>query len=215
MILNDHQYKVSKEAAAKFRAVLAGSTQRARPAVESRLAQAETAALRSQLEDIEQEIAEYESRPDAFRDFDPARMVRDLAASGSDIERLSQLHVRNVEALQTAHQLAATGFQTIAARQTEIMKEAMEQISSAVREMLGQRSAARNVGKQPELAQQVMEKAVGNMRELTELATKAQSEAFDVLARRWMASLEEACDVFAKRNTSSDDEINKIAGKQA
>ena len=139
-------------------------------------------------------------RGSAFPNFDPTKMFKDLPMSGGfDMEKLSQLHARNVEALQTANQLATDGFQTVARRQAEIMKDAMEQISGAMKDMMSGNGVDKSGAKQADMAKQMVEKAVGNMRELTELATKAQSEAFDVLTKRWMASLEEARDVFAKR----------------
>ncbi|WP_162915119.1 phasin family protein [Desertibaculum subflavum] len=136
----------------------------------------------------------------AFPNFDPTKMFKDLPMSGGfDMEKLSQMHARNVEAMQTANQLATDGFQTVARRQAEIMKDAMEQFSGAMKDMMSANGTDKSGTKQAEIAKQMMEKAVGNVRELTELATKAQSEAFDVLTKRWMASLEEARDVFAKR----------------
>ena len=131
--------------------------------------------------------------------FDPTKMFKDLPMSGFDMEKLSQLHARNVEALQAANQLATDGFQSVARRQAEIMKDAMEQISGAMKDMMSAGGTDKSGAKQADIAKQMMEKAVGNMREITELAAKAQSEAFDVLTRRWMASLEEARDVFAKK----------------
>lgn len=136
----------------------------------------------------------------AFPNFDPTKMLKDLPMSGGfDMEKLSQMHARNVEALQAANQLATDGFQTVARRQAEIMKDAMEQMSDTMRQMMSGNGVDKSGAKQADLAKQMMEKAVGNVRELAELATKAQSEAFDVLTKRWMASLEEARDVFAKR----------------
>lgn len=135
----------------------------------------------------------------AFPNFDPTKMFKDLSMSGFDMEKLNQLQARNVEALQAANQLATDGFQTVARRQAEIMKDAMEQYSSAMKDMMSGNAADKGGAAQVDMTKQMMEKAVGNMRELTELAAKAQSEAFDVLTRRWMASLEEARDVFAKR----------------
>ena len=79
------------------------------------------------------------------------------------------------------------------------MKDTLEQLSGAMKDMMSGNSVDKSGAKQADVAKQMMERAVGNMRELTELATKAQSEAFDVLTRRWMASLEEARDVFAKK----------------
>jgi phasin family protein len=135
----------------------------------------------------------------AFPNFDPTKMFKDLSIGGGfDMEKLTQIHARNVEALQTANQLAADGFQTVARRQAEIMKDAMEQVSDAMRGMMSANGGDKSA-QQAEIAKQMMEKAIGNVRELTELATKAQSEAFDVLTKRWMASLEEARDVFTKR----------------
>jgi phasin family protein len=45
--------------------------------------------------------------------------------------------------------------------------------------------------KQAEVVKAAVEKAVANARELTELATKSQGEAFDVLNKRFIESVDE------------------------
>ena len=61
-----------------------------------------------------------------FMSFDPAKMARDFRIPGFDMEQILASQRKNVEALTTANRLAAEGFQALARRQSEIVREGME-----------------------------------------------------------------------------------------
>jgi phasin family protein len=48
-----------------------------------------------------------------------------------------------------------------------------------------------SAAKQAELGKQTFEKALANMRELAEMATKSQTQAWEVVSRRFHENLEE------------------------
>ena len=109
-----------------------------------------------------------------------------------DMDGVMASQKRNFEALSQANKLATEGFQAVAKRQAEIFKETMEQAQSAMKGMMGGgTSPEANASKQADFAKTAFEKALANMRELAELTTKANTEAFDIINKRVVESLDE------------------------
>ena len=90
-----------------------------------------------------------------------------------------------------ANKVAAEGFQALAQRQQDILREHVEQMQGLMRDAVSADTPEANAGRQAELMKIAFEKALLNMRELAELASKSQSEAFEIVNRRVMDSMEE------------------------
>lgn len=134
--------------------------------------------------------------------FDPAKMFKDMkmpAMPGLDMEKLMALQTKNMEAVQEAQTLAADGMQAVARRHAEIMKSSMEQMSGAVKELMNGHAPEQAAGKQAEVAKSMLEGAVSNAKELSEMMTKAQQEAMEVLSKRFMANMQEIGQLFGKK----------------
>jgi phasin family protein len=108
-----------------------------------------------------------------------------------DVEAVMAAQRKNLEALTQANQLAVQGFQEMAKRQVEIARSAMDEASALVRTWTETGTAEERLQKQAAYAKQALDKSVENTRELVELAGKTQSEAFEVLNKRFTESLEE------------------------
>jgi len=104
---------------------------------------------------------------------------------------------RNIEALTQASQLTMEAAQTVARRQIEIARQTLEDMSALLRDLVQPGSTEDRIAKNTEYAKQILEKSVSNGREITLLATKAGTEAADVLHRRACQGLDEIRD-FAK-----------------
>lgn len=131
---------------------------------------------------------------DMTRFFDLDRMMKDLSAlgvPGFDPAGLLEAQRKNIEAVVQANRVAAEGYQALAARQQEILREHLEQVQAFMREAASADTPEANAGRQAELMRIALEKALQNMRELAELAAKSQNEAFEVVNRRMLESLEE------------------------
>ena len=72
-----------------------------------------------------------------------------------------------------------------------MFKEAMTEWQAATEAMMSGQSPGAGAATQAELRKQTFEKALANMRELAEIATKSQSEAWEVVTRRFHENLEE------------------------
>ena len=126
-----------------------------------------------------------------FMNLDIGKLIGDLKLPNMNVEQLMQAQRRNIEALTQANKLAAEGFQAIAKRQSEILKETMDEMGKAMKDAMSGGTPEANAAKQADLAKQALERALANMKELAEMAAKANSEAFELINRRVMESLDE------------------------
>ena len=141
-------------------------------------------------------MADAQSRP-SFFDLDVAKMMSDFRFRPFDVDALMACQRRNIEALTQASQLTMEAAQTVARRQIEIARQTLEEMSALLRDIAQPASTEDRIAKNTEYAKQMLEKSVSNGREITLLATKAGTEAADVLRRRACEGLDEIRD-FAK-----------------
>lgn len=131
---------------------------------------------------------------------DPSKLMGDLKVPGVDVEAVVSSQRRNLEALSQANQLAVEGMQAVARRQTEIFRQMMEETSQAMRDMMTAGSPEDKAGRQTEMVKEGFKRAIANMRELAEMVSKSQGEAFDVINKRVTDSLDELKSVIAKKS---------------
>ena len=86
---------------------------------------------------------------------------------------------------------AFEGTQAVAKRQGEILQETMNQTAKSIDALTKAGSPPEVAAQQAELAKEAFEKALGNMRELAEMVTKAQQVAIDTISGRISQSLDE------------------------
>jgi phasin family protein len=122
--------------------------------------------------------------------FDFEKMMSDFKMPGVDVEAMHDSQRRNLEALTTLNQRTAEGVQAVAKRQAEIMQTLMGEASNAARE-LADMSPEERASKQAELTRLAFERAVANMRELSEMVSKSQNEAIETINSRVSESLKE------------------------
>jgi phasin family protein len=133
-----------------------------------------------------------------FFDFDVSKIMADFKVPGVDVEAIMSSQRKNIEALTAANQLAFEGFQAVLRRQSEILRQTLEQNSAALSDLMAAGSPEDKIAKQAELVKVGFEKALSNMRELAELVAKAQQEAAEVVSKRVTESLEEMKGVIQK-----------------
>lgn len=119
-------------------------------------------------------------------------LVRQFSLPNVDIAALVESRRKDMEALVEANRRAYEGMQALGQRQMQILQESMRQLQDQVRQAStgsgAANDAAANLGDSVRLA---FERALVNMRELAELAAKAQSDAYEVIHQRVQESLEE------------------------
>ena len=130
--------------------------------------------------------------------FDVSKMLGDIKIPGFDMTAMLDAQRKNIEALTAANQAAVQGMQAVAQRQAEILSQAMGEVSSVAQQLA---SAGNNpqemTAKQAELARKAFEQALANMRELAEMVSKSNTEAFAIINKRVTESLQELKSVVA------------------
>jgi phasin family protein len=78
----------------------------------------------------------------------------------------------------------------------------MDEFSAIFRDFAAPTSPEDRLAKQADLSKQAIEKGIANARELSEMVTKANTEAFNVLNKRVTESFDEVRE-FAKKRTAA------------
>ncbi len=126
-----------------------------------------------------------------FWDMDVTKMMSEFKIPGVDMDSLLAAQRKNIEALTAANKVAFEGMQAVATRQTEILRQTMEEMSQMMSELMQAGSPEDRVAKQAEFAKSVFEKALANMKEIADMITRANTEAADLINQRVSATLEE------------------------
>jgi phasin family protein len=136
-----------------------------------------------------------------FFDMDVGKAFAGFTFPGLDIESLAAAQRKNIEAFTQANQLAVEGAQAVARRQVEIARQALDEASAILREWTQPGAPEERIAKNAELAKTAFEKGIANARELAELFTKANTEAFNVINKRVAEGFEELRE-FAKQRVA-------------
>ena len=110
---------------------------------------------------------------------------------GVDLSAVLESQRKNFEALVAANKVVFEGAQDVTARQTQALRDALAEVTGAVKDVASAGSPTAAAAKQGELVKQAMEKALANMREVTHMATAANTEAFNTISIRVAESLDE------------------------
>ncbi len=126
-----------------------------------------------------------------FLETDFTKIFSEFRVPGFDSEALLATQRRNIEAVTTANHLAIEGVQAVMRRQTEILRQMVEESSSSLRELVTAGAPEKKIAQQTDVVKATFEKALANLRELTEMIAKSNTEAADILAKRVGESLTE------------------------
>jgi phasin family protein len=129
--------------------------------------------------------------PYPFFENDFTKIFSEFRIPGFDVETLVAAQRRNLEAVQAANHLAIEGVQAVLRRQGEILRQMVEESSSGLRDLMASGAPEQKIAQQTDLVKTVFEKAIANLRELTEMVAKSNTEAADVLTKRIGESLTE------------------------
>ncbi|HOW77356.1 MAG TPA: phasin family protein [Candidatus Competibacteraceae bacterium] len=123
--------------------------------------------------------------------FDLTKMMGDVKIPGFDMQAIMDAQRKNIEALNAANQTAVQGIQAVAQRQAEILSQAMSEVSSIAQQFSTAGNPQEMTAKQTELARKAFEQALANARELAEMVSKSNTEAFAIINKRVTESLQE------------------------
>lgn len=140
-----------------------------------------------------------EDRPDPTgADF--ARLFAQLKLPAMpDMEAVLAAHRRNLEALNAANRVALDGAQAVARRNMEIVQQTVAELSETLRELSSAEAPQDKAARQAELMKAAYERAVGNLREISELIQKSNTEALGLINQRFAEALAEVQALLAKK----------------
>lgn len=133
-----------------------------------------------------------------FLDMDVQKLMGEFRLPNVDVDAVVAAQKKNIEALTSANQLAVEGMQAIARRQTEILRQTAEELQRNMQSLMENGAPEAKVAKSTELTKVAFEKAISNMKELSEMVAKSNGEAFDVINKRVAESLDEIRDLTRK-----------------
>lgn len=133
-----------------------------------------------------------------FFDFDISKYLGDLKLPGVDLDTLVSSQRKNIEALTQANKLAYEGLQAVLKRQAEIVRQTVDEVTQVAKDITEPGNPQDKAAKQTELAKEAFERSLSNMRELSEMIGKANTEAFDLLNKRFAQNLDEVRELFLK-----------------
>lgn len=127
--------------------------------------------------------------------FDVAKMTEAFKMPGFDFTAMQAAHEKNVAAMVEANKATMAGMKSIYAKQTALFSAALAEMKDRIAEMQGQPMTAETATKNVETAKAAFEKALAEVKEISEMAQAANVEAFDILkarAEEVMAEIKEA-----------------------
>lgn len=129
------------------------------------------------------DVSKVMEMPKAFQDF--------KMPQGFGLEAMMEAQRKNMQAFAAMNQAATESWQTIMRRQSEVMRQAMQESSTMLNAVMTTTAPEEKMTKQAEMAKTVMSRSIANAKEIAEMATKAQYEAMEALSKRMSESLEE------------------------
>ncbi|WP_295456186.1 TIGR01841 family phasin [uncultured Thiodictyon sp.] len=131
-----------------------------------------------------------------FTDFES--LFKQMQVPGVDMEAMTATYRKNIEAVSAATRAAAEGAQALIKHQTEIVRDALEQMRLATSELSAVKDAKELSEKQAELAKQAFEKAFTNVKDLADVMTKSNTESLEIIQARMNEGLAELQDMMKK-----------------
>ncbi len=123
---------------------------------------------------------------------------------GVDTAALIESQQRNFEAIAQANQVAFAGVQAILQRQAEILSKTLDETAKAVQAFSKTGKPEDIWAKQADLVKETYEHGLSDLRELTELSAKANSQAADLLSHRVTDGLNELKGAFKPVNGGAE-----------
>lgn len=137
-----------------------------------------------------------------FGELDFSKLMGELKMPGVDLNQVAMSYRKNVEALTSASQVAVEGMQSVVKRQTEILRESMEEYAQLMREFSAPGSPEEAASRNAEVAKHTFETTLAHMREISELIAKTNNESLGVINKRVAEMLDEV-KAFGKKKGKS------------
>ena len=130
------------------------------------------------------------SRPKSETDFTNFFADMKLPAL-PDMEIFLAANRKNLEALTAANRIALEGAQAVARRHMEIVQSNMAELTEAMKALAAADQPQARAAKQAELLKQAYQRAVAQMKELSDLIQQSNAEALSLINQRFVEAMDE------------------------
>ncbi|HAH11307.1 MAG TPA: hypothetical protein DCL54_16585 [Alphaproteobacteria bacterium] len=137
-----------------------------------------------------------------FPQFDMQGFADRMREAGLDAESIMERQRKNLTALVEANRKTVEGYQAIFVRQREIFDETVQAVQEAMQDLMSANKGKDLSKSQTALIEKTIGKALGNMKELAEMAIGANTAAYKVMQARAQESLEEVQELTSKLMSS-------------
>ena len=134
-----------------------------------------------------------------FTDFDFTKIAGEFKLPTVNVETIVETARKNFALMTTANTAAVETMKTIAQRQGDMVRAAMEDFSKHGSEVLAAATVEEKAIKQIDFVKKSYETAIANSKELAGLYSKSQTEAFEALTQRVAELTEEVKTAIAKK----------------
>jgi phasin family protein len=129
---------------------------------------------------------------------DFTKVFTQFAASGFPVDHVASAQRRNFEAVAAATQIAAESLLAAYMRQVEIFTQAAVEGTNGLQQLWSPAAPEEKLAQHADALKATIEKGLTNLREVSQILTKANAEATDLLAKRVTESLTEMKGIVAK-----------------
>lgn len=117
------------------------------------------------------------------------KILQDYQVPGVDTSAIVESSRKNVEALVAANRQAVEGLQAVVSRQGEILRETANETAAAIKQLSSGGNPTETISKQLELLKPAIERVLVNTRELAEMVQKSNTDAFEIVKKRFEENL--------------------------
>ena len=118
-------------------------------------------------------------------------LVKQFKVPGVDVNAIIESRRKDMDAVIAANQATAAAMQQIAKKQTEILTQALQSAQDSAQKLAKGVGGVIDPMKQAELTRKAYEKALADMKEVGEIAQKAQTTAMSGITARAQQSVQE------------------------
>lgn len=134
-----------------------------------------------------------------FTDFDFTKIAGEFKLPTVNVETVVETARKNFAVMTTANTAAVESMKAVAQRQGDMVRAAMEDFSKHGSEVMSAATFEEKAIKQIDFVKKSYETAIANTKELADLYTKSQTDAFTALSQRVAELTEEVKAAIAKK----------------
>jgi phasin family protein len=134
-----------------------------------------------------------------FADFDFSKIAGEFKFPALNVESIVEANRKNLAAVTSASTSAVESLKTIAQRQGDMVRAALEDLSKHGSEVLAAATMEEKAAKQIDFAKKSYDCALANAKEIGDLYTKGQTDAFNALNERIAELTDEVKAAIAKK----------------